>query len=194
VIALIMWLCVLKSGVHATLVGVALAFCLPYAKTQKKSTVLTANNIETSLMPWVNYFILPLFAFANAGIPFSGMQASQLLTEIPLAIMLGLFIGKPLGIFSFCWISNCLKWTKIPNNLSNHALLGIACLCGIGFTMSLFIGTLAFQTSVDNAAEIHALLYSNWVRLGVLSGSFLSGIAGYSILQWVLHKEKRSAN
>ncbi|GMN89801.1 Na+/H+ antiporter NhaA [Francisella sciaenopsi] len=166
------WFCTIKSGVHATLAGFTTALCIPFRENDKDSP---ANFMEESLHPWVIYFILPVFAFANAGINFSGMSISIIFEPITLGIILGLFVGKQLGIFSILAISKRLKLFKLGESFSSSQIYGISLLCGIGFTMSLFIGTLAFD---DN----HTL---NAIKVGVIVGSLLSGICGYIVLRFI---------
>ncbi|MEY8702639.1 Na+/H+ antiporter NhaA [Francisella philomiragia] len=166
------WFCTIKSGVHATLAGFTTALCIPFIENDKDSP---ANFMEESLHPWVIYFILPVFAFANAGINFSGMSISIIFEPITLGIILGLFVGKQLGIFSILAISKKLKLFKLGESFSSSQIYGISLLCGIGFTMSLFIGTLAFD---DN----HTL---NAIKVGVIVGSLLSGICGYIVLRFI---------
>ncbi|AJC48385.1 Na+/H+ antiporter NhaA [Allofrancisella guangzhouensis] len=173
------WACTIKSGVHATLAGFATAMCIPFQnKNDKESPV---RFMEESLHPWVVYFILPVFAFANAGINFSGITFSMLFQPITLGIILGLFIGKQLGIFTILFIFKKTKFFPMSKNLSNAQLYGIGLVCGIGFTMSLFIGTLAFDSNQT----------LNLVKLGVLTGSILSGIFGYVVLRLVTCKASK---
>lgn len=169
------WFCTIKSGVHATLAGFTTALCIPFIENDKDSP---ANFMEESLHPWVIYFILPIFAFANAGINFSGMSVSIIFEPITLGIILGLFVGKQLGIFSILAISKKLKLFKLGESFSSSQIYGISLLCGIGFTMSLFIGTLAFD---DN----HTL---NAIKVGVIVGSLLSGVCGYIVLRFIARK------
>ncbi|WP_151193156.1 Na+/H+ antiporter NhaA [Cysteiniphilum sp. JM-1] len=168
IVGVIMWLCVLQSGVHATLAGVALALTIPH--TEKNSPLL---KLEHSLNPWIIFMVLPLFAFANAGISFSGMNLSHLVHPVSLGIILGLFLGKQIGIFISLYLFSKTKYFTIGRQLSMGQLYGIGLVCGIGFTMSLFIGTLAFATP-----EL-----MNMVKVGVLGGSLISGFAGYLVLR-----------
>lgn len=180
-IGLVLWICVLKSGVHATLAGVALAFAIPITDVKKPdSSPLRA--LEHKLHPWIAYGVLPLFAFANAGVNFQGITATIFLQPIPLGIALGLFIGKQIGVFSACWIAVKAKFAKLPDGITWRHLYGVAALCGIGFTMSLFIGTLAFNEAANPD-------YAQLVRSGVFSGSILAGLLGYITLL-VTHKAK----
>ncbi len=177
VIGFILWVCVLKSGVHATLAGVVLALAIPIndRKNQKSSPLC---KLEHNLHPWIAYGVLPLFAFANAGINFKGSSLAMLVHPIPLGITFGLLLGKQLGVFGACWLAVKAKIAKLPDGTNWKQLYGIAALCGIGFTMSLFIGTLAF----DETANLN---YTRLVRIGVFSGSILSGLCGYLILSLV---------
>jgi len=172
-VGIIMWVCVLKSGVHATLAGVAIALAYPL-KDKNNPDHLPSYELESSLLPWVSFFVLPLFAFANAGVPLGQFSLSTLLQPIPLGIILGLFIGKQIGIMGACWLAIKTKLAKMPSGATWMSLYGVAIICGIGFTMSLFIGSLAF----DGQGPYFTAL----VRLGVLTGSFISGIFGVLII------------
>jgi NhaA family Na+:H+ antiporter len=165
------WLCVLKSGVHATLAGVATALAVPLTGT-KEGQEGPLETLEERLGPWVSFAILPIFAFANAGVSLAGLSASQITSPIPIGIALGLIIGKPLGIYSFARAAIGSGLGAMPAGASQTQLLGTAILGGIGFTMSLFIGMLAFPEP-DGSAE---------VRIGVLAGSFVSAVIGYLVL------------
>ena len=169
----LLWVCVLKSGVHATLAGVLLALTIPLKATNKKGKS-PLKSLQHALHNKVNFFILPVFAFANAGIELSAEQFASLLTPIPMGIAAGLFIGKQLGVFSFCWLAVKSGIAKLPAHTSWMQMYGLSTLCGIGFTMSLFIGSLAFENVDPN------YLISD--RIGILFGSVLSAIAGYFIL------------
>jgi NhaA family Na+:H+ antiporter len=171
-VGLFIWLCVLKSGVHATLSGVVTALAVPLTVPagQKQSPLA---RLEEGLHPWVAFGVLPLFAFANAGVSLAGMTLAKVLSEIPLGIALGLFVGKPIGIFGFSLGAIGLKLAGKPEGATWAQLFGVAILGGIGFTMSLFIGMLAF-VDPERAAEI---------RIGVLAGSITSAIAGYVLLR-----------
>lgn len=171
IMGLIIWACVLKSGVHATLAGVALGLLIPIkSKDEKGQSPL--KTMEHALHPWVAFMVIPVFAFANAGISFVGITLDAFLQPITLGIMLGLFLGKQIGIMGITWLACTLKICRLPDNVNWLQFYGMALLTGIGFTMSLFIGTLAF-TDIALATP---------VRLGVLSGSVLSGIAGVIVL------------
>ncbi|MFN3234815.1 MAG: Na+/H+ antiporter NhaA [Gammaproteobacteria bacterium] len=170
-LGLILWLCVLKSGIHATLAGVVLAFAIPLKTDVHGFSPLCW--LEDKLHPWVAYFVMPLFAFANAGLSLKGISFSTFLHPVPLGIILGLFAGKQIGVMLFAWITIKLNIAPMPKNCGWLDIYGIALLCGIGFTMSLFIGGLAFKT-LD--------VYQKQVQLGVLTASILSGVIGYFIL------------
>lgn len=174
VVGVFLWICVLKSGVHATLAGVVLAFAIPLrAKDQYGNSPL--RHLEHNLHPWVAFGILPLFAFANAGVSLSGMSPTDILAPLPLGIAAGLFVGKQLGIVGFSWIGVKLGWARLPQGISWREFHGMSVLCGIGFTMSLFIATLALEgssTALGDAA-----------RLGILLGSLVSALGGYFLLR-----------
>jgi NhaA family Na+:H+ antiporter len=174
VIGVIMWASLLKSGVHATLSGVILAAFIPM-QSRIDSNYSPLKSLENDLHSIVAYFILPLFAFANAGINLTGIGIQHLLHSVPLGIALGLFLGKQFGIFFFCWITIKLGLANLPRDISWTSLYGVAALCGIGFTMSLFIGSLAFEETGLN------IIFDE--RLGILIGSLLSGTLGYLILR-----------
>ena len=166
------WLFLLKSGVHATLAGVVTALFIPHVRPYgRRNTVLIAT--EHGLKPWVLLGIMPLFAFANAGVNIVSLSPSDLLGPVSLGIALGLFVGKQVGILAFVWIAVRTGLANLPKNVTWQQMHGAALLAGIGFTMSLFIGTLAFEDPEHAAA----------VRVGVLSGSILSGLAGFVVLR-----------
>ncbi len=171
VVGAFVWVCVLKSGVHATLAGVATALAIPLAGP-KKGTDGPLESLEHALSPWVSFLILPIFAFANAGLSFEGLSTTDFLSEITLGIALGLFLGKCLGIYGAVCATLASGFGEMPAGASRRQLFGTAILGGIGFTMSLFIGMLAFPQA-EASAE---------VRLGVLAGSLLSAIVGYTVL------------
>ncbi len=168
-LGLVLWVLVLKSGVHATLAGVALAFTIP-VRDQRGGSPL--RRLEHGLHPWVTYLILPVFAFANAGVHVLDLEAADLLKPLPLGIALGLFVGKQLGIFATAMLAIRLRWATMPDGGTASVLYGASILCGIGFTMSLFIGGLAFT-----AADTVGL-----TRLGIIIGSLLSAFVGYAVL------------
>lgn len=178
----VLWVSVLKSGVHATLAGVALAFMIPLdTATQDAPGKSLAAGLEHDLHPWVSYLILPLFAFVNAGIDLRGMSIIQMVTPVPLGIMFGLFIGKQAGVFGFSWLAIKTGLAGMPISSSWRQLYGVSLMTGIGFTMSLFIDSLAF---VDDAAYQYA------DKLAILLGSLLSGLAGYLMLRVGVTKEE----
>jgi NhaA family Na+:H+ antiporter len=177
-----LWIFVLKSGVHATLAGVALAFAIPLHKKDKPEES-PLEDLEHSLAPWVSFMILPVFAFANAGISLSGMEISDLFSPVPLGIMLGLIVGKLVGVYGFSMAAIKMGFAKLPEGAANQHILGVAALCGIGFTMSLFVGGLAFEHTGGDAVA-----YLSTHRLGILTGSLLAGLAGYFILSMPVRK------
>lgn len=181
VIGAVMWVAMLKSGVHATLAGVILAMFIPM-KSKTKTHYSPLKSMEHDLHSVVAFFVLPIFAFANAGISFSGVGTEQLLHNVPLGIALGLLIGKQVGVFGFCWLAIKLKLTSLPNGMSWGSLYGTSALCGIGFTMSLFIGSLAFEETGVN------LMFDE--RLGIILGSLVSGIVGYLVLRTSLRSNQ----
>jgi NhaA family Na+:H+ antiporter len=165
------WVCVLKSGVHATLAGVTVAFCIPLrARDAEGHSPL--EHLEHILHPWSAFMIVPIFAFANAGVSLQGMTLGSLFGGIPLGIAAGLFIGKQIGVFGFTYGAVRAGICEMPQGTKWGHIYGLAMLTGIGFTMSLFIGTLAFE-DIEHAAP---------VRLGVLSGSLLAALGGYLLL------------
>lgn len=173
VVGLVMWVAVVKSGVHATLAGVILAMFIPMrSAANPESSPL--KSLEHDLHSVVAFAILPIFAFCNSGISFEGLDSQALLHDIPLGIALGLFFGKQFGVFVFCWLGIKLRVAQLPNEMSFASLYGVALLCGIGFTMSLFIGSLAFEETGAN------LIIDE--RLGIILGSLASGVLGYFIL------------
>ena len=160
-----------NSGVHATIAGVLLAMTIPHRKKEKDFSLLI--KIEHAISPYVAFGIMPLFAFANAGVSLEGLSFSSLLDKVPLGIVLGLFLGKQLGVFVFSYVSIKLKVAQMPNNTSWYNFYGVGVLTGIGFTMSLFVGNLAF---VEN------MQYMDGVKIGVLTGSLLSTLFGYFLI------------
>ena len=174
-IGIILWIAVLKSGVHATLAGVALAAFIPTGKDAKDKTGLT-YRMEHGLHPWVVFMILPVFAFANAGVPILGMSPAMLLEPVPLGIAAGLFFGKQIGVFGAALIAVKSGLAQLPNNVNWRQIYGLSCLCGIGFTMSLFIGSLAFSGGSGSSPGVDD-------RIGILVGSFLSAILGVICLR-----------
>ena len=177
-IGLLLWDFTHNSGIHATIAGVLLAMTIPHRKKEKDFSLLI--KIEHAISPYVAFGIMPLFAFANAGVSLEGLSLSSLLDKVPLGIVLGLFVGKQLGVFVFSYVSIKLKIAQMPGNSSWYNFYGVGILTGIGFTMSLFVGNLAF---VENAQ------YMDGVKIGVLTGSLLSTLAGYFLI--LLTPDKR---
>ncbi|POA33178.1 MULTISPECIES: Na+/H+ antiporter NhaA [Pseudomonas] len=171
IIGLILWVCVLKSGVHATLAGVTLAFCIPLRTKNAEPSPLLA--LEHALHPWVAYGILPLFAFANAGLSLTGVTAESFTHHVPMGIAVGLLLGKTLGVFGLTWLAVKTGIAALPQGANWGQVLGVAILCGIGFTMSLFVGSLAF---VPGASE-----YAGMDRMGILTGSVFAALIGYAV-------------
>ncbi|MEE5113650.1 Na+/H+ antiporter NhaA [Pseudomonas alliivorans] len=170
-IGLVLWVCVLKSGIHATLAGVVLAFCIPLRTSTKASPLLT---LEHGLHPWVAYGILPLFAFANAGVSLAGVAMDSFTHSVPLGIAAGLLLGKTAGVFGLTWLAVRTRLASLPKEANWGHVLGVSILCGIGFTMSLFVGSLAFEPGVSG--------YAGEDRMGILTGSILSAIIGYGVM------------
>ncbi len=180
-VGIIMWVAMLKSGVHATLTGVILAMFIPL-RSRRNPDYSPLKDLEHDLHSGVAFFVLPIFAFANAGISLAGVGAEQLLHGVSLGIALGLFLGKQVGIFGICWLAIRLGLTRLPQGMTWASLYGTAALCGIGFTMSLFIGSLAFEGSgADRVFD---------ERLGIIIGSLFSGILGYFVLRAVLPEKQ----
>lgn len=174
VIGIVMWVAMLKSGVHATLAGVLLAMFIPLRDPTKPDSS-PLKELEHDLHSLVAFFVLPVFAFVNAGIDIRGVGLEQVLHGVPMGIALGLFLGKQIGIFGLCWLSVKAGISKLPKEMTIASLYGTAALCGIGFTMSLFIGSLAFEETGVN------LLFDE--RLGIILGSLCSGIVGFLVLR-----------
>ena len=168
--AALLWICVLKSGVHATLAGVVTALFVPIATGEERPL----ERLEHALHPWVAFLILPIFAFSNAGVSFAGAGLDALLAPLSLGIVAGLVIGKQLGIFGACWLAVKAGWARLPEGVGFRHVYGLSCLAGIGFTMSLFIGNLAFVDPQQIAA----------VKFGVLGGSLVSAITGIVVLRF----------
>tara|TARA_R110001583_G_scaffold315_1_gene2868 strand:- start:213 stop:1181 length:969 start_codon:yes stop_codon:yes gene_type:complete len=171
-IGIVLWVAVLKSGVHATLAGVILAFFIPIKGKGDEPSPL--KSLEENLHSTVAFIVLPIFAFANAGISFIDVGVAQVMSPVPAGIIFGLLVGKQVGVFGFCFIAIKLGFAKLPANVNWTLLYGVALLCGVGFTMSLFIGSLAFEQSVNSQ------LYQD--RLGIVIGSLISGILGYLVI------------
>lgn len=178
-IGVIMWTAMLKSGVHATLAGVLIALFIPM-KSKTDPNYSPLKSIEHDLHSVVAFFVLPVFAFANAGINLQGIGFEDVMHPVPIGIALGLLIGKQVGVFGFCWLAIKFNFTKLPSGMNFRSLYGTAALCGIGFTMSLFIGSLTFE------ANDFDKLFDE--RLGIIVGSLLSGIIGFVILKVSLPK------
>ena len=170
-IGIFMWFFTYKSGIHATIAGVLLASTIPHRKKEKDFSLLI--KIEHLISPYVAFMIMPLFAFANAGVSLNGLSISSLMLPVPFGILMGLFFGKQLGVMVFSFISVKLKIAQMPDNSNWLSLYGVSILTGIGFTMSLFVGNLAFAENVE---------YIDGVKIGVLAGSLLSTIFGYFLL------------
>ena len=168
--AALLWICVLKSGVHATLAGVVTALFVPIATGEERPL----ERLEHALHPWAAFLILPIFAFANAGVSFAGAGLDASLAPLSLGIAAGLVIGKQLGIFGACWLAVKAGWARLPEGVGFRHVYGLSCLAGIGFTMSLFIGNLAFVDPQQIAA----------VKFGVLGGSLVSAITGIVVLRF----------
>ena len=175
-LGVILWALVFLSGIHATLAGVALALTIPLKVSPGRPEDATSplHRLEHGLQPWVAFLIVPLFGFANAGVSFSGMSPASLLQPVPMGVALGLFVGKPLGVLSFAWLAIRAGWADLPAHATWFQLYGVSILCGIGFTMSLFIGLLAFPAS-------EAL--QDTTKIGVLVGSGCSALMGAVLLR-----------
>ena len=179
----LLWVFVLKSGVHATLAGVALAMTIPLRRTggDVSDGASPLHHLEHALHPWVAFFIVPVFGFANAGVAFGAMSGASLIEPVPLGIAAGLFVGKQIGVFGFSWIAIRSGRAQLPMHADWLQLYGVALLCGIGFTMSLFIGALAF-------GEASAI--ADATKVGVLAGSALSALVGASVLRWSIRRAR----
>lgn len=173
IVGTILWASVLKSGVHATLAGVIIGFCIPLKGEHGEKPL---EEFEHLLAPWTTFLILPLFAFANAGVSFEGLDLSMLSSPLLLAITLGLVIGKPIGVFGFSYLSVKFGIAKLPENINFKQIFAVAILCGIGFTMSMFLSSLAFDANAGESVN-------ELSRLGILLGSSISAIIGYYCLK-----------
>ncbi|AHK19828.1 pH-dependent sodium/proton antiporter [Yersinia similis] len=182
-VGLVLWVCILKSGVHATLAGVIVGFMIPLHTKDQRSP---SESLEHGLHPWVAYLILPLFAFANAGVSLQGVSLAGLTSLLPMGIATGLFIGKPLGIFAFSWLAVKLGIAKLPDAINFKQIFAVSVLCGIGFTMSIFIASLAFE-----GTDIALTTYS---KLGILLGSTTAAVVGYSLLRLALPARRKAVN
>lgn len=178
-IGIVLWICVLQSGVHATVSGILLAFAIPL-KGKEMDAPSPLHVLEHRLHPWVAFVILPIFAFANAGVSLAGIHMSDLTSGVTLGILLGLFIGKPLGVFAACYTGHKLFKLRLPHNLEWRHVWGMGLIAGIGFTMSLFIGSLAY---LDPAMQV-------FVRVGVVSGSLLAALCGFLLLRFSCKKQE----
>lgn len=178
-----LWFCLLHSGIHPTIAGFLLALFIPDGWRIRRRTNSPLHHLEKALNPWVAFIILPLFALANTGFSLSDVSLSNLMEPIVLGIIFGLFLGKQLGVFGFTWcLIRSLNHAKLPDRSTWLMLYGVALICGIGFTMSLFLGTLAFTPDKEFLAD---------VRMGVMIGSLLSGITGALVLWFVSNRRKR---
>ncbi|WP_295481364.1 Na+/H+ antiporter NhaA [uncultured Pseudomonas sp.] len=172
IVGLVLWVCVLKSGIHATLAGVMLAMFIPLRGRDDK-TASPLITLEHALHPWVAYAILPLFAFANAGVSLVGVTAQSFIHSVPLGVAIGLVLGKTVGVFGLTWVAIKLRLASLPAGANWGQVFGVAILCGIGFTMSLFVGSLAFPSGVSE--------YAGEDRMGILTGSFFAALIGYAV-------------
>ena len=184
IVGLVVWVATLKSGVHATLAGVLLAMFIPM-RSKDDPNISPVKSLEHDLHALVAFFVLPVFALANAGIDFTGLGAEQVMHPVPVGIALGLILGKQIGVFGLCWLVIKLGLVGLPKGMSWLSLYGTAALCGIGFTMSLFIGSLAFDV---NSIELFD------ERLGIIIGSLVSGIIGYVVLSKSLKSNSDTVN
>ncbi|MHC5022996.1 MAG: Na+/H+ antiporter NhaA [Planctomycetota bacterium] len=173
VVGTILWVCVLKSGVHATVAGVLLAMTIPL-RAEDEEGHSPLRHLEHLLHPWAAFFILPVFAFANAGVSFAGITMEQVMRPEPLGIAAGLLVGKLVGVLLLSWIAIQVGLARLPEGVNWGAMLGVSLLCGIGFTMSLFIGTLAFEGD----EPVHGV----YTRVGVLGASVIAAVVGYLVL------------
>ncbi len=184
IVGMLLWIFVLKSGVHATLAGIIVAFAIPlHAVNEKRKLVSPAKSLQHHIHFWVAFYILPLFAFVNAGVDLSNLSVDKITSNTSLGIILGLFLGKQIGVFLFSYLAIKYKIAKMPRCTTWTQIYGVAILTGVGFTMSLFIDTLAFHDS-------NAFYYTD--KLGILIGSFLSGLLGFIVLK--IAKTKRHCN
>jgi NhaA family Na+:H+ antiporter len=177
-VGVVLWVCVLKSGVHATLAGVALAMAIPLRVDEGGDRPPPLRRLEHALHPWVAFFVLPVFGFANAGVTLSDIRLDWLVQPIPLGVALGLFVGKQIGVFGGVWLAVKVGVARLPEGSNWMMVYGVCLLTGIGFTMSLFIGGLAF----DDVAHV------TFVKIGVLLGSIVSGVAGYVVLRLAIRR------
>tara|TARA_Y100000591_G_scaffold331932_1_gene367428 strand:+ start:503 stop:1675 length:1173 start_codon:yes stop_codon:yes gene_type:complete len=171
IVGILLWDFTHNSGIHATIAGVLLAMTIPHRKKEKDFSLLI--KLEHGISPYVAFGIMPLFAFANAGVSLEGLSFGSLLNKVPLGILLGLFVGKQVGVFLFSYISIKMKFAQLPTNSNWYNFYGVGVLTGIGFTMSLFVGNLAFVENIQ---------YIDGVKIGVLTGSLLSTLFGYFLI------------
>ena len=179
IVGIFLWDFTHNSGIHATIAGVLLAMTIPHRKKEKDFSLLI--KVEHAISPYVAFGIMPLFAFANAGVSLEGLTFGSLLNKVPLGIVLGLFVGKQLGVFLFSYVSIKMKIAQMPNDTSWYNFYGVGVLTGIGFTMSLFVGNLAFAENLQ---------YMDGVKIGVLTGSLLSTLFGYFLILLTPNKPK----
>ena len=172
VLGIFLWIFIQEAGIHATISGILLAIFIPHTKTTKQESLLT--SLENRLHPWVAYLIMPLFALANAGVYLGDVSLNTLLKPIPLGVMSGLFLGKQIGVFLTTYVLIKMGYARLPSGASWIQMYGVAILTGIGFTMSLFIGNLAFESEI----------FISQMKIGVLVGSFLSAVLGYLLLNF----------
>lgn len=179
ILSVALWVAVLKSGVHATLAGVAVAAFIPYrpVKGAPEGSPTLLEDLEHQVQPWVAYGVLPLFAFANAGLPLGDLTLGALFEPVPLGIALGLFLGKQIGVFCMSWLAVKGGLARLPDGVNWRQIYGVSLLCGIGFTMSLFIGSLAFEQNGGEGSAFDE-------RLGILVGSLFSAVAGTVVLRF----------
>lgn len=192
-VGLCLWLSLLHSGVHATLAGVALAFAIPLKTTGVAGNAYSpAKHLILALHPWISYLVLPIFAFTNAGVSFNDVPPglANIFSPVMLGIFLGLLVGKLVGVFSTTFLAVKLRLVKMPNEATWGQVFGIALVCGVGFTMSFFVGTLAYPPGISSDP------YNAWVRLGVIGGSLSSGLLGYVVLRATTKnpKQRRAVN
>jgi NhaA family Na+:H+ antiporter len=185
IIGAALWFAVLKSGVHATVAGVLLALTIPLrpSPARPEDAESPLHILEHGLAKWVAFLIVPIFGFANAGVSFAGIGVEALADPVPLGVAAGLFVGKQVGIFGMVWLAVKMRWADLPAEASWRQVYGVALLCGIGFTMSLFIGLLAFPASQ---------LLQDEVKIGVLIGSILSGVVGAALLATSAREPRRA--
>lgn len=181
-LGIILWILVLKSGVHATIAGVLLALTIPM-RGEKGQTDSPLLKLEHAIQPWVGFLIVPIFGFANAGVSFTGVSLSDLADPVPLGVAAGLFVGKQIGVFAFAWLAIKMRLSERPAGASWLQIYAVAMLCGIGFTMSLFIGLLAYSNSP---------LLQDETKLGVLLGSLLSAVVGALLLRVSLSRPAKA--